>query len=207
MDHPENLVIKTFDGKSQTNKQTGKKTPKPKNALSHVVSDHAEQQHKTAPFELDKTDLQIVRVLSENADMSFRKIGEQLGISTQAVIRRYNHLKKDVLVYSSITVDLKKMGYLGYATLGTRVSNQYKTSEIFEKILKIPNIITAFRVLGPVHIVVGVPFANMEHLFKMYQEVAKIPGVTQIDLFLHKQFPEWPLNIFSKLVTKMIENS
>jgi DNA-binding Lrp family transcriptional regulator len=43
--------------------------------------------------------------------MSFRKVAEMLGISTQAVIRRYNRLKKNVLSYSSITVNLEKLGY------------------------------------------------------------------------------------------------
>jgi Lrp/AsnC family transcriptional regulator for asnA, asnC and gidA len=208
LDHPDNLVIEPVDELPHISELTSKdEKPKPKIIHSNVVSELAEEKHLTVSHELDKTDLLIIGILSENARMSFRKIAEQLGISTQSVIRRYNRLKKDVLPYSSITVDLEKVGYMGYASLGTTISNQYKISKIFERILQIPNIITAFRVLGPVHIVVGVPFANIEQLFKLYQEVAKIPGVIQIDLFLHKQFPKWPLNIFPKLVSKLLQNT
>jgi Lrp/AsnC family transcriptional regulator for asnA, asnC and gidA len=208
MDRPENLVIEPADGSPHISELTAKdEKVKPKIIHSPVVSDLAEKKDSTASHELDKTDLLIIRILSENAFMSFRKVAEKLAISTQAVIRRYNRLKKDVLAYSSITVNLEKLGYVGYAILGVRISSHHNISNIFERIIQVPNIITAFRVLGAVNVVVGVPFANIEQLFKVYQEVAKIPGVTQIDLFLHKQSSIWPLNIFSKLISNLLQKT
>lgn len=209
LDHTDNLVIETFDGVPHTSELTSKdENPEPKIAHSHVVSELAEDKHSIALQEVDKIDLQIIRILSEDASISFRKVAEQLGISTQSVIRRYDRLKKEeVLTYSSITVNLKKLGYLGYATLGIKISNKHKISKIFEKILQVPNIIIAFRILGPFQIVVGVPFTNIEQLFERCQEVGKIQGVTQIDLFVHKQFPEWPLNFFTKLVSKRLQKN
>lgn len=209
LDHPENLVIETYDGLPHTNEKTSEEeNSEPKIVHSHVVSELAYDKNSTAPQELDKIDLQIIRILSEDASMSFRKVAEQLDISTQSVIRRYNRLKKEeVLTYSSITVDLKKLGYVGYATLGIKISNKHKISKIFENILQVSNIIIAFRILGPLHILVGVPFMNIEQLFELYQEVGKIQGITQIDLFVHKQFPKWPLNLFTKLVSKQLQKT
>ena len=81
----------------------------PKIIHSDAVSDLAENKESTATHELDKIDLLIINILSENAFMSFRKVAEKLRISTQAVIRRFNRLKKGVLVYSSITVNLHSL--------------------------------------------------------------------------------------------------
>ena len=62
---------------------------------------------------MDKIDLYIGKILTGNARMSFTKIAKKLGISTSTVIKRYNRLRKKVLPYSYLTINLKKLGYVG----------------------------------------------------------------------------------------------
>ncbi|NIO37062.1 AsnC family transcriptional regulator, partial [Candidatus Bathyarchaeota archaeon] len=44
--------------------------------------------------EMDQTDLSIVRKLTVDARMSFRKIAKELGISPDTVINRYKALQE-----------------------------------------------------------------------------------------------------------------
>lgn len=99
MDHPESLIIDTFNGLTHTTGQLSKNEDSKTMITSSHVSELAAENHLWASHELDKIDLQIIRVLSENADMSFRKVANQIGISTPNLIGRYKRLRKEVLPY------------------------------------------------------------------------------------------------------------
>ena len=189
MDHPENLLIPQ-DSRNQSG--TNPKWVRP---------ELFKENNSVPDLKLDKTDITIMKLISENARMSFRKISSQMGLSTLAIIKRYNRLRKDVLTFASITIDLGKIGYIGNAFFGIKVSNKNMVSIVLKKIVQIPNIIVAYRVLGEIDLIVGVPFSNMEQLTNQYNNITKTPGVIEVELFLHKPFPNWPLNLFSKLIS------
>jgi DNA-binding Lrp family transcriptional regulator len=197
MDHPENLLIQPFDDLSHTTELLSK-NENPKTTIIPPVAAVAEEKHLDESRELDKIDMSIINILSENASLSFRKVAKQLGISTQAVIRRYNRLKKDVLPYSSITVNLKKLGYDGTAIFYIKTLHQHAVSTVFDEILRIPNVIVACKCLGAFDIFVAVPFSNFEQLLKQKQGIAKTPGVKQMEVFIDKPFLRWPLNLFTQ---------
>jgi DNA-binding Lrp family transcriptional regulator len=207
INHPENLVIETFDGLPHTTELT----PKDENPRSTIPSPHvaelAEEYHLEASHELDKIDLQILRILSENACVSFRKMAKQLGISPQSVIRRYKRWKKTVAPYSSVTLDLKKIGYEGTAVFFVKCFCQYDISEVLDELLRVPNVIVAHRCLGPIDIVLAVPFTNVNNLFKLNDEIAKTPGVEQLELVVGELFPKWPLNVFTPLFSKQLQTT
>jgi Lrp/AsnC family transcriptional regulator for asnA, asnC and gidA len=201
MDHPESLVIEPFDYLSYTTELLFKdENHKPTLMHLYVDSGLAEENNFKINNKLDKIDLQIIRILTENARMPFRKIAKQFGISTQTVMRRYNKLRKDVTPYSSLTLDLRKIGYIGTAIFLIEVSNQYQTSNVFDEIVRVPNVIVAYKCLGAFDLVVVAPVTNFEQLFKLRQEIYKTPGVKQIELLLDKPFSSWPLNLFTKLL-------
>lgn len=203
IDHPKNLILEPFDGLSYTTELLPKDdNSKPTITHPQVASELAKENHSKASYELDKIDLQISKILSDNARMSFRKIAKKLGISTKTVIKRYKRLRKDVAPFSSITLDLRKIGYVGNALFLIKVSPQHKMSKVFDELLRIPNVVVAIRILGNIDIFAITPIANLGQLFKMKQGISKTPGITQIELLLDKPFPIWPLNLFSKLLPK-----
>jgi Lrp/AsnC family transcriptional regulator, regulator for asnA, asnC and gidA len=84
--HPENLVFKTLQPNNQaqvTKKQTELKIDQP---------------------QIDETDINIAKMLVQDSRKPFQKIGEQLGISTNMVIKRYNKLKETNVITHSIKV-------------------------------------------------------------------------------------------------------
>ena len=200
MARPENLVIEPSNQASHTTELVPRKcTPKPK-LISLPVSKATENHHDKESMELDKTDLSIMKVLSQNARISFRRLADRLGISTQSVIRRYERLRKEVLPYSSITLDLSKIGFMGTVSILIKVTHKQKISDVLDKILQIPNVIAAFRVLGLADIMISIPFTTVEQLFILEQEIFQISGVVQTELLLRRPFHIWPLNVFDKLL-------
>jgi DNA-binding Lrp family transcriptional regulator len=181
MDHPENLVIESFDGLLHTNKLLSKdENPEPTITPPHV-EEVVEENHLEKSYELDKIDQSICSILSENARMPFRKIAKQLNISTQSVIKRYKRIRKEALPYSSITLDLRKIGYEGTAVFYIKTSHQHTISEVFDEILRVPNVIVAYKCLGMIDIMAAAPFKNFKQLLKVKQGIFKTPGVMQIE--------------------------
>ena len=200
MDHPNNLVIEPFNGLPHTAKMMPKdENKKPVVTPSHVA-EAAEENQSKGSYELDKLDRAIMAILSKNADMPFRKVAKKVGVSTQSVIRRYNRLRKTVLPYSSITLDLRKLGYIGTAIFYIKTSHQHTTSDVFNELLRVPNVIVGFKCLGAIDMAVTAPFSNFNQLLKLKEEICKTPGVNQIELLVSKPFPTWPLNLLAELL-------
>jgi DNA-binding Lrp family transcriptional regulator len=205
MDHPENLVIEPFDGLLRTsnldhNDTDSKHMIKKYNNSSNVAREKIIKEN----CEFDEIDQNILCVLSENSRIHFKKIAEQLDISIQSVSRRYNRLRKGVSPYSSITLDLRKLGYVGTALFLIKVSPEQNATKVFQEILKIPNVITAIRALGNIDIIIAGPFSYYENIFKLNQSITGISGVMQTELLWAKPFSEWPLNVFSKILQKQV---
>ena len=108
--------------------------------------------------------------------------------------------KQKYISFSSITVNLEKIGYSSMVFFRIKVPNEIKILSVFNKILQIQNVIIAYRTLGNYQILVGIPFKDVDMLNATYHEITKILGVTDIEISIHKPFPKWPLNLFSKLI-------
>jgi Lrp/AsnC family transcriptional regulator, regulator for asnA, asnC and gidA len=202
MDYPNNLVIESFDGLLHITEIRQKDEKK---GQKHIQSNAYSKLSSIAAHKLDNIDLLILSIISENARISFRKIAKKIGISPQSVIRKYNRLREEVSPYSSITVDLRKLGYVGTAIFLIRVTHKQEISDVVEKLLRVPNIVVAIRTLGMVDVFAVAPFATFEQLFKLKKEIHKIPSVMQTELLLDKPFSAWPLNLFSALIPKQPE--
>jgi Lrp/AsnC family transcriptional regulator for asnA, asnC and gidA len=201
MDHPENLAIRTSDELSHPSELLSENNnPKPAITPSQL-DEEVEENDLEESCELDKTDLLIIKALSKNASMSFRKIAEKLGISPQSVIKRYNRMRKTVLSFSSITVDLRKLGYIGLAIFLVKASHKHTPSKVFDEIVRIPNVIVAHKCVGAIDINLVAPFSNFKQVLEVKQKICNTPGVSEIEIFLDELFPSWPINLFAQLVT------
>jgi len=149
---------------------------------------------------MDEIDIEIAKILTNDARISFRKIAKQVGISTKKVIRIYKKLKKNVLPHATITLDLKKIGFLGQAIFLIKISHKNKLEQIFEGIIQVPNIIVAITSFGAFEIFAVSPFKNFEEIWKLNEEISKIEGVKEIEILFDEPFDEWPLNLYSHLL-------
>lgn len=195
IDHPENLVIKPLDALSHISDDLSE------NNNHTIIQAHPEKVEKTdleETDELDDIDLAIIEILSENASISFRKIAKKVGISTQLVIKRYKRMDKTVLPLSSITVNLRKLGYKGLALLLVRTSKTHTISKVVDEVVQIPNIIVSHKCVGAVDMYLVVPFFNVKELLAVRQRIRNTPGIKEIELSIDEPFLSWPLNLFAQ---------
>ncbi|PVX25178.1 MAG: hypothetical protein CW691_05385 [Candidatus Bathyarchaeum sp.] len=151
---------------------------------------------------MDETDFKIAKILCKNSRTPFKTIGEQIGVSTQTVMRKYKKLKKTLFSFSSITVNLEKLGFQATMGLHIKVSSfeTEATSKVYNQIIKLPNIIVASKTLGPTSIILLVPIKTIEDVFIMLEKISNIHGVAEIDLTLFKPHHAWPRQIYANLL-------
>jgi len=143
-------------------------------------------------MDMDETDLSIVNRLTVDARMSFRKIAKQLGISPDTVINRYAVLQeKGVIRGSTVIINPKKIGYQAMAvfmidTSPTHILANETTpsgsSVILNKLIQMRNLIVATKTVGD-HDLLAIGVAmDFEHLINVRNEIAKIPGVKDVQV-------------------------
>lgn len=184
MDHTQNVVIKPSKGKS------------PPTQMQQTIVCPKE------PVTLDQYDKEIIKRLMFHSRTPFSSIAKEIGISTANVIQRYKRIREiGALTLSTITVDLRKFGYKAMLQLFVKVKDRSKSPEIYRKILEIPNVITSFRHIGgPDDFRLLVAIEDFEDIFKLRDQIRRIKGIEETDLYVHPVFHMWPLNIFASLI-------
>ena len=196
MAYPRNLVIETFHGNvNENNSEADRNGSKIKisstKSLAQLQKKSSVHLSITCPS-LDDTDEAIINVLSQNARIPFSTIAKQIGISTKTVICRYRKLKKDWVWYSTLSINLRKIGYLGYVSYHIKVSSKSWIADVFERIIKIPNIIVALKLIGPYDINALAPFSSPEQLMKVHMSISEIPGIERLDQQIGDSMHVWP---------------
>jgi len=138
---------------------------------------------------MDETDLFIIKKLTEDARISFRKIAKELGVSPDTVINRYKTLQdRGVIRGSTVVIDPKKIGYHGMAAFMIDASPTHilatestiDSSLILDKLIQMRNIILATKTVGD-HDLLAIGVArDFEHLINTGNDIAKIPGVKDL---------------------------
>jgi DNA-binding Lrp family transcriptional regulator len=149
---------------------------------------------------MDEIDRKIAKILSQHSRTTFRKIAEQTGISTKNVIQRYRRLRGNVLTLSTITVNLKKLGYNANAFAFVKVANKSKLQEIYNQLLEMPNLINAIRLIGPYDLAITLTLQEFQELFKFKEDVRKIPGIGDTEIYLGPAVQMYPVNLFQTLL-------
>ena len=141
---------------------------------------------------MDEIDLAIIDKLTEDARTSFRKIAKEFGVSPDTVINRYAALQKEGAIRgSTIVINPKKIGYQAMAVFMIDTSPAHilateaipaDSSLILEKLIRMPSIIVATKSVGD-HDLLAIGVAKgFEHLIKVRNDIARIPGVRDVQV-------------------------
>lgn len=77
----------------------------------------------------------------------------------------------------NVGFNLRRLGYSGYARCNIKVSSKSWVKDVFESLIKIPNIIAALKLIGPYNINVLAPFSSPEQLMKTHASISAIPAL------------------------------
>lgn len=197
----ENLVIEPFNETSYTNETLPDDEHQFFDALTltdraskklDFITKLIEKKQVTPTLELDKIDLDIIRLLSQNSRVSFRKLAKKLGVTTKTVIQRYKKLRKHVIPSATITLNLRKLGYVCNAIFCIKVVSQNKITSMVERIIQLSNVISVIGCVGGIDVLAIAPLANFAQLFKIKQEITKISDINNLEILLEKTYSTWP---------------
>ena len=115
-------------------------------------------------MEIDKTDVEILRVLEKNARLSLRKIAKKVGVSVATVMHRINKLEKEGIIRRYIALlDYDKLGYELEAVISVDVAKG-KLFEVEKKIATDPSVHAVYDITGHFDVVVVARFKTRKSL-------------------------------------------
>ena len=152
---------------------------------------HAKNE-SVALTKIDEIDKQIIKRLAENSRLSFRKIAQEMDISTDTVSRRFKKLCKNGVIIPSIQINPTKIGYKATVFFNVSFISKQKLSNIVEIISQIPDIVLVLNISGHFDLSLMALVKNIEQLFSIQDELYKIPGITEMATKIVKTDPTLP---------------
>lgn len=129
---------------------------------------------------MSELDREIIKALTENARLSFRRIAKQTEKSTDTIINHYNNMIKDGSVRgSTVIVDTNEINYEGIAAfeIDTTSTGEVDSSSILKTLIVMPNVIVATKTVGEHDLLVLAVIHNLKHYQQISKEIAEIKGV------------------------------
>src|SRR3989339_501941 len=115
-------------------------------------------------MEIDKTDVEILRVLEKNARLSLRKIAKKVGVSVATVMHRVNKLENEGIIRKYIALlDYDKLGYELEAVISVDVAKG-KLFEVEKKIATDPSVHAVYDITGHFDVIVIARFKTRKSL-------------------------------------------
>lgn len=136
----------------------------------------------------DDIDLEIISELIEDARKPFSEIARNIGISTQTVIRRFNELRRnEKILHTSITIDPRKLGYIGVARFFMNSNPGTDLSETLKKLKKTPGVFIVTKSIGAFEGYAVMLFKNFRDLSEKIESIKKYPNLGRIEVALSKK--------------------
>ena len=131
---------------------------------------------------LDRIDTRILELMEKDARISFREIARKLNVSPDTISNRFEKLrKKGVIVDTSVIIDPSKIGYSFITRFGINVKPAY-SSQVLEKVIKIPSVIVASKLVGHYDLIAIGVIKNFQHLYKLRDTILEMPYVEKVEL-------------------------
>lgn len=145
------------------------------------------QMEKT--IQLDDLDLKILSILMNNAERSYKEIGEELFVSGGTVHVRMKKLREmGVALHTQLSVDYSKLGYDISAFLGIYLDKSSLYDQVAEDLKQIPEIVAAHYTTGLYSIFAKIICRDTNHLRNvLHDKIQKIPGIQRTETFISLQ--------------------
>lgn len=149
----------------------------------------------------DDLDLKILSILTVNADISYKEIGEKLFVSGGTVHVRVRKLRESgVIKNSRVVVDYEKLGYDVAAFLGIYLDKSSLYETVIEDLKNIPEVVGAHYTTGAYSIFAKIICRDTNHLRDvLHDKVQHIKGIQRTETFISlDEGVDRPLQIYSE---------
>jgi DNA-binding Lrp family transcriptional regulator len=130
---------------------------------------------------MDSLDFKIIKKIIDNCRVPFSSISNELGVSTETIIRRYNKLKKMGVLKPTVHVDIFKIGYGAVVWYMISLMSNTDKSSIVKEMVKIQDITRIIKAVGDYDVLVTAFVKDFKHMFEIGEKLENINGVLRIE--------------------------
>ena len=124
-------------------------------------------------IDVDKTDINILKIIAENARIPTVNIADKLNLSSATISQRIKRLtQKNVIQGYRAAIDLGKIGYYWYK-LRLDLKDFSRTKEILLYAKNHPNIIYAYEVIGGANLELEMELESYDHFKVLSNDLRK----------------------------------
>lgn len=132
---------------------------------------------------LDEVDWQILSILQLEARISFKELGQRIGLTGTAIAERVRKLEDEGIIEGySIKLNHEKVGLPVMAFFKLRVNVEH-CQKLREMAITLPEIIEAHRVVGSEYYIMKVVLPSMQHLEEMMEKFFQL-GAVEVSIVL-----------------------
>jgi Lrp/AsnC family leucine-responsive transcriptional regulator len=131
---------------------------------------------------VDPVDERILRLLVRNARATWRDVGEEVGLSANAVAQRVRRLEEQGLVrgYTAV-LDPALDGQPDEAVVLLRTSTHALVPELESALAALPQVVEVLDLAGPVDYQVRLRYRGSPQLYEVVNALRVLPGVVGIE--------------------------
>ena len=131
----------------------------------------------------DKTDVKILKVITENSRLSYRKIAKKIEVSTLTVLSRMKKMEDSGVIkgYSAL-IDHKKLGLDMTAIIEVKTSKGH--SVMRDQLMKFENVYGIWGVTGKNDLMILAKFSDTDMLSQFTKKVFSDPNVDGLETHL-----------------------
>ncbi len=137
-------------------------------------------------LEIDNTDLQILSLLMQDANMPYTEIGKKVYVSGGTVhVRMRKMIDLGIIKGSQLVIDYAKLGWDISAYLGIYLDKSSLYSEVSKELEKIPEVINANYTTGNYSIFAKIICRDTGHLREvLHDKIQKVSGIQRTETFI-----------------------
>ncbi|UCC58221.1 MAG: Lrp/AsnC family transcriptional regulator [Candidatus Bathyarchaeum sp.] len=152
-----------------------------------------ERREMNCEVELDEIDVKILEALIIDARTKLKKIAEDCGISSNAIVKRIKHLKRiGVITGTAMFLEISKLGYTHIANIGINLdyAQENQVVKLIEKRAQ-KNLVELSSSIGKYDMCALIFTKSMHELDNITQAIRKHPGVKRIAINIYVAKPHF----------------
>lgn len=137
-------------------------------------------------LEIDNTDLKILSLLMQDANMAYTEIGKRIFVSGGTVHVRMNKLKQmGVVRGSQLVIDHARLGWDISAFLGIYLDKSSLYAEVSTQLAAIPEVVNIHYTTGIYSIFAKIVCRDTQHLRAvLHDKIQKVSGIQRTETFI-----------------------
>ena len=135
--------------------------------------------------QIDKLDVQILRMIAENARVPFLEVARACDVSGAAIHQRIQKLVNlGILKGSQYLIDPEKIGYETCAYIGLYLKDPEQFDEVTEALRKIPDVVECHFTTGGYDMFIKIYARNNHHLLSIIHDKLQPLGLARSETII-----------------------